>query len=282
MTRGKRLSVVVSAFVLAAAMLTGCNPNLGGGSDNPTSGGSTAAVTIKMSGSTSMEDLAKGLAEGYHSKHGNITVDVQLGGSGAGIKNVQDGNSQIGNVSRALKESETGLKEYKVAIDSISVIVNKENAVSDLSKENLIRIFKGEITNWKEVGGADRQIAVIGREAGSGTRAAFEELLKLEDACKYSQELTETGIVATSVSATPGAIGYISYAYLNDTVKGLKIDGVDCTIDNVKSGAYPIQRPFLMVTRENEDSTAVKSFLDYVLSDEGQAIVTDLHLISVK
>ena len=270
------------ACALVGTLFTGCNSDNAGGSDDTSSSGKAEPVTIKMSGSTSMEDLAKGLAEDYHSKNGNVTIDVQLGGSGAGIKNVQDGNSQIGNVSRALKDTETGLKEYKVAIDSISVIVNKENAVSDISKENLIKIFKGQITNWKEVGGADMKIALIGRESGSGTRAAFEELLKVEDACKYSQELTETGIVATSVASTAGAIGYISYAYLNDTVKGLKIDGVDCTIDNVKAGTYPIQRPFLMVTKEDESNADVKAFLDYVLSDEGQAIVTSLHLISVK
>ncbi len=282
MNMKKRLLAAVMACVLVGTLFTGCNSDNAGGSGDTSSSGNAEPVTIKMSGSTSMEDLAKGLAEDYHSKYGNVTIDVQLGGSGAGIKNVQDGNSQIGNVSRALKDTETGLKEYKVAIDSISVIVNKENAVSDISTENLIKIFKGEITNWKEVGGADMKIAVIGRESGSGTRAAFEELLKVEDACKYSQELTETGIVATSVASTAGAIGYISYAYLNDTVKGLKIDGVDCTIDNVKAGTYPIQRPFLMVTKENESNADVKAFLDYVLSDEGQAIVTSLHLISVK
>ena len=282
MNMKKRLLAAVMACALVGTLFTGCNSDNAAGSDDTSSSGKAEPVTIKMSGSTSMEDLAKGLAEDYHSKNGNVTIDVQLGGSGAGIKNVQDGNSQIGNVSRALKDTETGLKEYKVAIDSISVIVNKENAVSDISKENLIKIFKGEITNWKEVGGADMKIAVIGRESGSGTRAAFEELLKVEDACKYSQELTETGIVATSVASTAGAIGYISYAYLNDTVKGLKIDGVDCTIDNVKAGTYPIQRPFLMVTKEDESNADVKAFLDYVLSDEGQAIVTSLHLISVK
>ncbi len=282
MNMKKRLLAAVMACVLVGTLFTGCNSDNAGGSGDTSSSGNAEPVTIKMSGSTSMEDLAKGLAEDYHSKYGNVTIDVQLGGSGAGIKNVQDGNSQIGNVSRALKDTETGLKEYKVAIDSISVIVNKENAVSDISTENLIKTFKGELTNWKEVGGADMKIAVIGRESGSGTRAAFEELLKVEDACKYSQELTETGIVATSVASTAGAIGYISYAYLNDTVKGLKIDGVDCTIDNVKAGTYPIQRPFLMVTKENESNADVKAFLDYVLSDEGQAIVTSLHLISVK
>ena len=282
MNMKKRLLAAVMACVLVGTLFTGCNSDNAGGSGDTSSSGNAEPVTIKMSGSTSMADLAKGRAEDYHSKYGNVTIDVQLGGSGAGIKNVQDGNSQIGNVSRALKDTETGLKEYKVAIDSISVIVNKENAVSDISTENLIKTFKGELTNWKEVGGADMKIAVIGRESGSGTRAAFEELLKVEDACKYSQELTETGIVATSVASTAGAIGYISYAYLNDTVKGLKIDGVDCTIDNVKAGTYPIQRPFLMVTKENESNADVKAFLDYVLSDEGQAIVTSLHLISVK
>lgn len=279
----KKLLAAVLACTMAGILFTGCD-NSGSGSGGSTSSGeagNTEPTVIQMSGSTSMEELAKAFAEDYATRGGNVTIDVQLGGSSVGIKNVQDGVSQIGNVSRELKDSETGLKAYTVAIDSISVIVNKNNAVSDLTKDQIEKIFTGEITNWKEVGGKDAAIAVVGREAGSGTRDAFEELFDIKDKAKYSQELTETGIVATTVANTEGAIGYISYAYLNDTVKGLKVDGVECTTETVKNGSYPVQRPFLMVTRENESSQAVKDFLDYVLSADGQAIVSQLKLITV-
>lgn len=272
----KKVFAAIAACAMIGGLFAGCSSE---GTDS--NGSKTGENTvIQMSGSTSMEELAKAFAEDYMAKE-NVTIDVQLGGSSVGVKNVQDGVSQIGNVSRALKDSETGLKANTVAIDSISVIVNKNNQVENLTKDQITKIFTGEITNWKEVGGKDAPIAVIGREAGSGTRDAFEEIFGIKDKAKYGQELTETGIVATTVSTTEGAIGYISYAYLNDTVKGLKVDGVACSVETVKDGSYPVQRPFLMVTKETV-SEPVQKFIDYVLSADGQAIVEQLNLITVE
>lgn len=273
----KKLVSVLMASALALAVLAGC-----GDSASTGSGSDTGSKTIKMSGSTSMEELAKGFSEAYGEKAGT-TITVELGGSSVGFKNVQEGVSDIGNISRELKEEEKaeGLTETVVAIDGITVIVNPQNKVADLTSDQLKKIFTGEITNWKDVGGADGEIVVMGREAGSGTRGAFEELLGVEDACKYAEELNETGAVKTKVASTSGAIGYVSMSAVDSTVTGIKVDGVEPTEENAKSGSYALKRPFLMVSKPDA-SQATKDFLEWAVSDEGQEIVTQLKLISVK
>lgn len=236
---------------------------------------------VQLSGSTSMETIANALKEAFTSKNGEISVDVQLGGSSVGIKDVQEGKSDIGNVSRELKPEETGVVAHKIAIDGIAVIVNPQNKVTDISKEDLIKIYKGEIRNWSEVGGENQPIVVIGREASSGTRGAFEELLKIEDQAKYAQELTETGAVKTAVSTTPMAIGYVSLEALDDTVVALNLDGAAPSEEQIKAGAYALSRPFLMVTKQGDVRPEVQAFLDFVLGAEGQAVVADNHLIPI-
>lgn len=275
----KKIIALLAVAAIALTAFAGC------GSDAGDQGGSSAdgtPKTIKMSGSTSMEELAKGFSEAYGEKTG-ATITVEVGGSSVGFKNVAEGVSDIGNVSRDLKDDEKakGLTETVVAIDGIAVIANAQNKVEDLSADQLKKIFTGEITNWKEVGGEDAAIVVMGREAGSGTRGAFEELLGIEHACKYAEELNETGAVKTKVSSTAGAIGYVSMSALDSTVKGLKIDGVEPTEENAKSGSYSLKRPFVMVSSPNA-SQATKDFLAWAVSDEGQEIVTHLKLISIK
>lgn len=234
-----------------------------------------AAGEVSMSGSTSMEKLVKALSEEYMAQNPDVTIDVQLGGSSAGFNNVVDGVSDIGNLSRALKEDEkeAGLTEYIVAYDGIAIVVNPANTVSALTIDQLKDIYTGKITNWKEVGGADMEIVVVGREAGSGTRDGFEEIVGVQDQCKLKAELNETGQVVATVASTKGAIGYISLGSLSETVKALSIDGVSVNVDTVKDGSYKIQRPFLMVVSKDNTNEACKAFIDYILSDEGQTIV---------
>ncbi len=236
---------------------------------------------VQMSGSTSMETIANALKEAFMAKYPDVTVDVQLGGSSVGVKDVQEGKSDIGNVSRALKADETGLKENKMAIDGIAIVVNPANKVTEISKEDLAKVYTGEINNWKDLGGDDQPIVVIGREASSGTRGAFEELLDVAEKCKYAQELNETGAVKTAVSATPAAIGYVSLEALDDTVTALNVDGAPATEEAIKANEYPLSRPFLMVTAEGELRPEVQSFLDFVMGEEGQAIVADNKLITI-
>ena len=241
--------------------------------------------TISMAGSTSMEKLANAVAESFMAKYPGVTVTAEFTGSSAGIEAVTAGSVDIGNSSRALKdeEKEAGAVENIVAIDGIAVVTDPANTVSGLTKDQLISVYKGEVKNWSELGGEDAPIVVIGREAGSGTRGAFEELLGLEDACAYASELDSTGAVIAKVAATPGAIGYVSLDALDDTVKAFALDDVEATAENIKAGNYFLSRPFVMATKGeiSEQSEAVQELFKYLASDEGKQVISGVGLITV-
>ena len=242
--------------------------------------------SISMVGSTSMEKLANALSEAFVEEHPDVTVTAEFVGSGAGIEAVTNGTTDIGNSSRSLKNEEkaAGVVENVVAIDGIAVCVDPANEVADLTKEQLTNIYNGTVTNWKEVGGADEPIIVIGREAGSGTRGAFEELVDLVDGCKYANELDSTGAVIAKVASTPGAIGYASLDALDDSVKALSLEGVEATAENIKAGNYFLSRPFVMATKGeiSEQNDLVQAWFDFVLGDEGQQVASEVGLITVK
>ncbi len=242
--------------------------------------------SISMVGSTSMEKLANALSEAFMEKYPDVTVTAEFVGSGAGIEAVTNGTADIGNSSRSLKDEEkaAGVVENVVAIDGIAVCVDPANEVANLTKEQLTNIYNGTVTNWKEVGGADEPIIVIGREAGSGTRGAFEELVDLVDGCKYANELDSTGAVIAKVASTPGAIGYASLDALDDSVKALSLEGVEATAENIKAGNYFLSRPFVMATKGeiSEQNDLVQAWFDFVLGDEGQQVASEVGLITVK
>lgn len=241
--------------------------------------------SVSMSGSTSMEKLANAVAESFMEKYPNVTVTAEFTGSSAGIESVLAGSVDIGNSSRNLKDDEksAGAVENIVAIDGIAVVADPANKVEDLTKDQLVSIYTGETKNWSEVGGDDQAIVVVGREAGSGTRGAFEELLGIEDACAYANELDSTGAVMAKVASTPGAIGYVSLDVVDDSVKALKLDGVDATEENIKAGNYALSRPFVMATKGeiSEQKTEVQALFDYLSSDEGKALIKSVGLITV-
>ena len=242
--------------------------------------------SISMVGSTSMEKFANALSEAFMEEYPDVTVTAEFVGSGAGIEAVTNGTADIGNSSRSLKDEEkaAGVVENVVAIDGIAVCVDPANEVADLTKEQLTNIYNGTVTNWKEVGGADEPIIVIGREAGSGTRGAFEELVDLVDGCKYANELDSTGAVIAKVASTPGAIGYASLDALDDSVKALSLEGVEATAENIKAGNYFLSRPFVMATKGeiSEQNDLVQAWFDFVLGDEGQQVASEVGLITVK
>lgn len=239
--------------------------------------------TVSLAGSTSMQKLCEAMIESFSEEYPDITVTAEYTGSGAGLEAVAAGKTDIGNASRALKDSEkaAGVEENIVAIDGIAVIANKAGKVLDLTTGQLSDIYTGKITNWKDLGGDDEAIVVIGREAGSGTRGAFEELLKIEDQCAYAQELDSTGGVLAKVAATPGSIGYVSLDVVDDTVTALSLNGVAPTEENIVAGSYTLSRPFVMATKGTVDaqSDAVKTWFGYVESDAGKAVITSLGLI---
>lgn len=247
---------------------------------------SNLSGSITMSGSTSMEKMANALSEVFMEKYPDINVTVEFTGSGAGIEAVSSGTVDIGNSSRNLKEDEkaSGTVENIVAIDGIAVCLDPANTVVDLTKQQLIDIYTGEVSNWSEFGGVDQPIVVVGREAGSGTRGAFEELLEIEDACAYANELDSTGAVIAKVASTPGAIGYASMDALNDTVTAAKLEGVEATAENIKAGEYFLCRPFVMATRGeiSEQNELVQAWFDFVMSTEGQEVVSNVGLITVE
>lgn len=241
--------------------------------------------SVSMSGSTSMEKLANAVAESFMEKYPNVTVTAEFTGSSAGIESVLAGSVDIGNSSRNLKDDEksAGAAENIVAIDGIAVVADPANKVEDLTKDQLVSIYTGETKNWSEVGGDDQAIVVVGREAGSGTRGAFEELLDIADACVYANELDSTGAVMAKIASTPGAIGYVSLDVVDDSVKALKLDGVDATEENIKAGNYALSRPFVMATKGeiSEQKTEVQALFDYLTSDEGKALIKSVGLITV-
>lgn len=241
--------------------------------------------TITMAGSTSMEKLANAVAESFMEKYPNVTVTAEFTGSSAGIESLLAGSVNIGNASRALKDSEKegGAVENIVAIDGIAVVTDTENAVADLTKEQLADIYTGQTTNWSELGGADQAIVVVGREAGSGTRGAFEELLEVEDQCVYANELDSTGAVMAKVASTPGAIGYVSLDVVDDTVKAFSLEGVEPTAENIKAGNYFLSRPFVMATKGeiSEQDELVQELFNFLASDEGKEVIAAVGLITV-
>ena len=256
----KGLAVLLAAM-LGATALTGCGAKTG---------------TVATDGSTSMEKVIGALGEAFMEKNEGDTFTYNPTGSGSGIQAVAEGRCDIGLSSRNLKEEETakGLKATVLAYDGIAIIVNPQNAVNDLSVETIAQIYTGQIKNWKEVGGADAEIVRIGREAGSGTRDGFESITKTEGACDYRQELTSTGDVITTVAQNPNAIGYASLAAIKDTVKAVSVGGVSPTEATVKDGSYVIQRPFVLVTKEDTPlSETAQKFFDYVTSSEASETI---------
>ena len=250
-----------------------------------TTGASTTAETttaslsgsLTLTGSTSMADVTTALAEAFMAANKDVTVSVGGNGSGEGPTAVTDGTAQIGLLSRDLKAEETPANFDKVIIgyDGIAVIVNAASGVDALTTEQITKIFKGEITNWKDVGGVDADIQCIGREAASGTRSAFEELMKIKDAAVYAEEQNSTGNVKQAVSANPNAIGYVSLSAVDTTIVAVKLDGVTPSEETVKSGEYTLQRPFVMITKAGTTDALTTAFLDYVFSDAGMKIVAD-------
>lgn len=269
----------------AAALVTGSLAGCGSRVSEDDNCGKKLSGSIRMVGSTSMEKLANALAESFMDIYPDVTVTAEFVGSGAGIEAVTGGGADIGNSSRNLKEEEKekGAVENIVAIDGIVVCVDPANAVTDLTKQQLTDIYTGRITNWSAAGGADVPVVVVGREAGSGTRAAFEELLKVEDTCTYTNELDSTGAVMARVSLTPGAIGYISLDVMDGTVKVLRLEGAEPTAENIRAGNYLLSRPFVMATRGeiSEQNELLKAWFDYVYGAEGQDIAARMGLISV-
>ena len=250
-----------------------------------TTDGADLSGTVTLAGSTSMEKLANAVAESFMEKYPNVTVTAEFTGSSAGIESLLAGSADIGDASRALKDSEkeAGAVENIVAIDGIAVVTDTDNAVADLTKDQLISIYTGQTTNWSELGGADEAIVVVGREAGSGTRGAFEELLDIADQCTYANELDSTGAVMAKVASTPGAIGYVSLDVVDDTVKAFSLEGVEATADNIKAGNYFLSRPFVMATKGeiSEQNELVQTLFDYLSSDEGKSVIAGVGLITV-
>lgn len=241
--------------------------------------------SLTISGSTSMEKLAKITAEAFMNKYSNVTVSTEFVGSSAGVEQVLAGAVDIGNASRSLKDSEkeAGAVENIVAIDCIAVIVDKSNTINNLTKDQLIGIYIGTIKNWSELGGSNLPIVVVGRESGSGTRGAFEEILGIEDQANYSNEINSTGGVIAKVASIPGAIGYVSLDVVDNSVNIVSIDGVEATADNIKEGNYLLSRPFVMATdgQISEQNDIVKAFFEFISSEEGKEIVSSIGLITV-
>lgn len=297
----KKWMVWISTAALVTMVLSGCGgaaadtdaANAAEAANENAANSAKAAAPVKsaanlsgsltMAGSTSMEKIANAAAEVFMEKYPDVTVTAEFTGSGAGIEAVMSGSVDIGNASRALTDEEkaAGIVENIVAIDGIAVVVNLANSVTDMTKSDLAAVYTGEITNWSELGGNDEPIVVVGREAASGTRSGFEELLGIEDACKYANELDSTGAVIAKVASTEGAIGYASLDALDDSVIALKLEGVEADADHIKEGSYFLSRPFVMATNGgiSEQSEIVQEWFKFLDSDEGKEVISSVGLV---
>ena len=294
----KKLISLIAGVALTAAA-TGCSGTATSsvaGTDSSAAGTSASEAssaeasateelsgTLSMNGSTSMEKVIKAVNGAFMEKNKGVTVNLNLTGSGTGIQEASEGKCDIGNSSRKLKDEEAEkLDATVIGLDGIALVVNPTNKLEDISLEDLAKVYSGEITNWKELGGDDKSIVVIGREDGSGTRDGFESIVMGDKEPKYAQELESTGSVINAVATTDGAIGYASLANVDETVKALKVGGVEATEENVKSGAYEVQRPFICATLKGSDNKLAKAYLDFILSEEGQALVLAQGAVPVK
>ena len=286
----KTICVILSA-VMALALFAGCGAASAPAADTAATPAAEVPAadaalsgTVATDGSTSMEKVIGALGEFFMEANKDVTFTYSPTGSGSGITAVSEGRCDIGLSSRALKDEEKagGLKETVLALDGIAIIVNPANPVNDLDLDTIAKIYTGEITNWKDVGGNDAEIVLIGREAGSGTRDGFESITGTKDACQYRQELTSTGDVITTVATNPDAIGYASLAALKDSVKALTVGGVQATEDSVKNGSYVVQRPFVLVTKDGTElSPAAQAFFDYATSADAAPIIAAAGAVAV-
>ena len=279
----RRSFLTVCGAVAAAAALTACGGSASSASTAASSTASSAAASaagelsgnVATGGSTSMKNVIAALTEGFAEVQPGVTVSYDPTGSGAGITGATDKTLDIGLSSRALKDDEKNdVDGTTIALDGIAIIVNKDSAVEDLTVDQLKQMFTGEITNWSEVGGADGEIVLIGREAGSGTRDGFESIVDVKDTCKYAQELTATGAVISAVEANPLAIGYASLSAVGDTVKMVTVGGVECSEETVKDGSYEVQRPFVFVTNDSVTLSAqAQAFFDFATSTDAADLI---------
>ena len=273
----KKIKLLAGAMIIAmiGAVFTGCG-------NNSTSNDGT--VTITVSGSTSVGPLMEKIAEKYEEENSNISIEINQTGSSAGIKDAMDGISQIGMSSRNLKDEEAAkVKATVLAYDGVAVITNTGNSVKELTIGQIRDIFTGKITNWSEVGGSNAPIVVVSREAGSGTRTAFEEGVEYseEELVKDAIISKGNGDVKTSVSTNENAIGFVSFEYVDDAISSINVNGIEPTAANVKAGSYALSRPFLAVTNEQYITEDSQKLIDYITSEEGQQIVEDNKLITI-
>lgn len=285
---GKKAMSTIVITVSLAMLFSACGAEKGNPSGDYNSDTGTLSGTVTISGSTSVQPIAQDLADIFSETYSGITIEIQGGGSSQGIKDAANGVSDIGNSSRELKEEEKqlGITEHIIAYDGIAVVVHPANPVIDLTKEQIQKIFKGEIKNWKEVGGSDLEILVVSREESSGTKGAFEELLELQES-KDGNTISfvrndalvadGNGPIKANISSKENAVGYISLGFVDETIKKVSIDKIECTVENIKNKSYAVSRPFLMLTK-GEMAPETKAFMDFILGDEGQEVVSKSYI----
>lgn len=291
MTKKQNRGIAILTALTALMVLAGCLALAGCGGKEGEAAGKRESIII--AGSTSVQALSEELAEAYMEKEKNVAVEVQGGGSGQGVKSVETGIADIGSLSREVKEEEKTAvaREFLAAKDGIAVIVNSKTGINALSLKEIERIYKGEITNWQELGGKDKPITVVTREAGSGTRSAFTELAGITGKDDSGKEMDgilkdalvqpSTGAVKETVAKTPYSIGYVSLNALDDEVTAVEVEGTAPSMEAVLSGDYKIQRPFVYVAGK-ELSPAAEDFVRFVMSGEGQKIVEESGFIPIK